>query len=550
MSAAIPALGFFGKEQLIAPATYNRWLVPPAALAVHLCLGMAYAFSVFWLPLSRAVGITRSVACPRSLGWLAQLLATGCDWQISTLAWTYSLCFVLLGFAPLLWGRWLKRVGPRKAGLVAACCWCGSFVISACGVRLHQITLLWLGSGVIGGIGLGLGYLAPFATLMAWFPDRRNMAVGMLVTGFGGGTMIGAPLADHLMRLFATPTDVGVWETFLILAMMHWGVMIAGTLGYRLPPPGWKPPEPKPGPTSRGRALALIEDHVHPDIAVRTGQFWLLWTVLALNTTAGIGILGMASPLLQEAFGGQLIGVNASFEQLSPAQLSITGAVAAGFVGLLCLFNTVGRLLWVPLSEFIGRQGTFLVFFLVGLTLYASIPWTVSERILDLFVGFCCVMLSLYGGGFATIRAYLADLFGSRTVNAVHGRLLTAGAAAAVLGPVLVNSIRDYALAHGVPRAQAYDTTMYVLAAVLGAGLVCNLLIRPVPEKYHMTRAELAALDGARRRTTPPAAAAQRRTARMTPRWVVVIAWIAVCLPLGWGLWATLHEAALLFRHS
>jgi MFS family permease len=545
MSAVMPVPGFLGKDRIIAPGGYNRWLVPPAALAIHLCIGMAYGFSVFWLPLSRAVGITTSVACPREMSLIGQIFSTQCDWKISLLGWTYTLFFVLLGSSAALWGNWLERVGPRKAGVVSACCWCGGLVISACGIRLHQITLLWLGSGVIGGIGLGLGYISPVSTLVKWFPDRRGMATGMAIMGFGGGALVGAPLADQLMKAFATDTDVGVWKTFLVLALVYWVFMMGGALGYRLPPPSWKPAARDiPSP----RQTLMTDEQVHSDVALRTGQFWLLWAVLMLNVTAGIGILGMASPMLQEVFGGRLIRVDASFDQLSASQLSTIAAVAAGFTGLLSLFNIVGRIFWSSLSDLIGRQGTYLVFFLVGLTLYASIPWTASEGVLELFVGFFCVILSMYGGGFATIPAYLADLFGTKMVSAIHGRLLTAWATAGVLGPVLVNYIREYQLDHGVPRAQAYSVTMYILAGLLGFGLVCNLLIRAVAEKYHMTRVQIAALDETASNTPQPQGPLTASAVTATPQWRVAAAWAAVCVPLAWGIWVTLQQTAMLFR--
>jgi MFS family permease len=546
MSAVLPAPGFFGKDRITAPVSYNRWLVPPAALAVHLCIGMAYGFSVFWLPLSRAVGIKAPISCPRDMSVIEEIFVTNCDWKVSMLGWTFTLFFVLLGCSAALWGKWLERVGPRKAGIVAASCWCGGFVISACAVKLHQLTLLWLGSGVIGGIGLGLGYISPVSMLVKWFPDRRGMATGLAIMGFGGGAVVGAPLADLLMQKFATETDVGVWKTFLVLAATYWIFMTGGALGYRLPPPGWRPPGWEP-PSSR-RSLGG-DEQVHPDVAVRTGQFWLLWAVLMLNVTAGIGILGMASPLVQEVFGGRLIGINASFDQLTPQQLQLTAAVAAGFTGLLSLFNTLGRIFWSSLSDFIGRQGTYLVFFLVGLTLYASIPWTVSEGLTELFVAFFCVILSMYGGGFAAVPAYLTDLFGTRMVGAIHGRLLTAWATAGVLGPVLVNYIREYQLDHGVPPAYVYSITMYILAGLLAVGLVCNVLIRAVDEKHQMTRTELTELDAAER-STPPPGAVLLGAASTTPLWLAVLAWVAVCAPLAWGIWVTLQQTAVLFQES
>jgi MFS family permease len=508
---------------------------------------MAYGFSVFWLPLSHAVGITASVACPKDAGLLTQITTTTCDWKISMLGWTYTLFFVFLGFSAAVWGGWVERAGPRKAGVIAALCWCGGLAIAALGVRVHQIWLMWLGSGVIGGIGLGLGYISPVSTLVKWFPDRRGMSTGMAIMGFGGGAMIGAPLADQLMKVFSSSTQVGVWQTFLVLAAGYFLFMMAGALGYRLPahdwkPHGWKPPS---------RQALVTDGQVHPDVAWRTPQFWLLWGVLTLNVTAGIGILGMASPLLQEVFGGRLIGVKAAFDALTPAQLSAIAAIAAGFTGLLSLFNIAGRIFWASLSDQIGRQATYMVFFLFGAVLYAAIPWTADDGSLVLFVCFFCLILSMYGGGFSTVPAYLADLFGSKMVSAIHGRLLTAWATAGVLGPVLVNYVREYQLEHGVRRAEAYSFTMYVLAGLLALGFVCNLMIQPVAKKYYMTRAELAALDA----TGPGAGAAQGSTATqvtqdVSPSWLVAVAWLAVVIPIAWGVWITLQKAAVIFTQG
>jgi len=335
----LSAPGFFSKERITAGPGFNRWVVPPAALAIHLCIGMAYGFSVFWIPLSKALGVTSSVACRKDLSFFGDLIdqafTTNCDWKIATLAWTFTLFFLFLGFAAALWGGWVERVGPRKAGMVAALCWCGGLVIAAGGVIIHQLWLMWLGSGVIGGIGLGLGYISPVSTLVKWFPDRRGMSTGLAIMGFGGGAMIGAPLADKLMKLFANSTQVGAWQTFLVMAAIYFVFMMCGSLGYRIPAPNWKPEGWKPP----GRQSLVTDGQVHADVAVRTPQFWLLWSVLTLNVTAGIGVLGMASPLLQEVFGGRLIGVKASFDELTPAQLSVIAATAAGFTGLLSLFK-------------------------------------------------------------------------------------------------------------------------------------------------------------------------------------------------------------------
>jgi MFS family permease len=537
--------GFLDKQRIIAKPGFNRWLVPPAALSIHLCIGMAYGFSVFWLPLHKAIGLTQSLDCPKDLGFFGIITTNSCDWKIAMLGWMYTLFFVFLGTASALWGGWLERVGPRKAGVAAALCWCGGLVISAVAVIGHQLWLLWLGSGIIGGLGLGLGYISPVSTLIKWFPDRRGMATGMAIMGFGGGAMIGAPLADRLMKMFATPTSVGVWQTFLVLAAGYFIYMIAGSLGYRLPAEGWKPKGWEP---TVGKAL-VTDRNVHLSVAWRTPQFWFLWAVLALNVTAGIGIIGMASPLLQEVFGGRLIGVKESFEQLNQQQLAAIATLAAGFTGLLSLFNIAGRFFWASTSDYIGRKPTYMVFFLLGIALYASIPWTAAAGSLPLFVGFFCIIISMYGGGFATVPAYLADLFGTRMVGAIHGRLLTAWSAAGVLGPVLVNYIRQYQLDSGMPRAQVYSITMYILAGLLVLGLICNILIRPVADKNFMTPAQLAELDAVDARSRIGATSVPREAgdAAPSPAWMVAAAWLAVGVPLAWGVWVTLRQAAKLF---
>jgi MFS family permease len=549
MAAAnvMPRPGFFDRDRIIAAPGYNRWLVPPCALAIHLCIGMAYGFSVFWLPLHRAVGLTKPLECPADLGFFQLITTTTCDWKISMMGWMFTLFFVFLGTASAIWGGWLERVGPRRAGIAAAILWCGGLVISALAVIWHQLWLMWLGSGVIGGLGLGLGYISPVSTLIKWFPDRRGMATGMAIMGFGGGAMIGAPLADRLMKMFATPTSVGVWQTFLVLAALYFVSMMLGSLGYRLPADQWKPAGWEPPATAKAKAL-VTDRNVDLNVALRTPQFWLVWWVLALNVTAGIGIIGMASPLLQEVFGGRLIGVNATFDQLTPQQHGAIAAIAAGFTGLLSLFNIAGRFFWASASDYIGRKATYMVFLLLGLVLYASIPSLAAAGSLALFVGFFCVILSMYGGGFSTVPAYLADLFGTRMVGAIHGRLLTAWSAAGILGPVIVNYIREYQLAHHVARDHAYSVTMYILAGLLAVGFLCNLAIRPVAQKYYMTPEQLAALHAASKSSPTTAASAAPRPAETTAGWQPRAAWIAVGIPLAWGVWMTLQKAVTLFR--
>ena len=546
-TGVLTAPGFLARERTIAGPGFSRWLIPPSALAIHLCIGMAYGFSVFWLPLSKALGITTPIQCAPGMGWWARAVSTTCDWTIPDLQITFVLFFVFLGSASFAYGGWLERAGPRKAGVVATLCWCGGLAISAFAINIHQLWLLWLGSGVIGGIGLGLGYISPVSTLIKWFPDRRGMATGLAIMGFGGGAMIGAPLADRLMKYYATSTSVGVWETFLTLSIIYFVFMLGGALGYRVPAEGWKPRGWQPAPVAPS---ALVTDkHVALEVAWRTEQFWLLWAVLCLNVTAGIGILSMASPLLQEVFGGRLIGVSATFDQLTADQKGQIAAIAAGFTGLLSLFNILGRIFWASLSDRISRKTTYAVFFVLGVVLYASIPWTAATANLALFVGFFCVILSMYGGGFATVPAYLADLFGTRMVGAIHGRLLTAWSAAGVLGPLLVSHIRDYQKAHGVPTAQNYSITMFILAGLLALGFICNWLIRPVNPQAHMSAEQLEATAPKKpAQTASPSSGAQETPVREAPGALITAAWLVVWIPLAWGVWVTLQKAVLLFK--
>jgi MFS family permease len=545
--AADAAPGFLSKERIIAAPGFNRWLVPPAALAIHLCIGMAYGFSVFWLPLSKALGIKEPIKCGPEVGFFQELFVSTCDWKVSTLGWMYTLFFVLLGSSAAIWGGWLERVGPRRAGVVSALCWCGGMLISALGVKTHQFWLMLLGSGFIGGIGLGLGYISPVSTLIKWFPDRRGMATGMAIMGFGGGAMIGSPLAAELMKMFATPTDVGVMQTFIVMALVYFVFMMGGALSYRIPATGWKPEGWTP-PVKQTSNAMITHGHVHVKKVWGIPQFWLVWMVLCMNVSAGIGVIGMASPMLQEIFGGNLIGVAKKFGELDKPQLAAIAGVAAGFTALLSLFNIGGRFFWASISDKLGRKLTYIVFFVLGGLLYFSIPSSAAAGNKLLFVAACCIILSMYGGGFATVPAYLADLFGTQMVGAIHGRLLTAWATAGILGPVVVNYMRDYQLGLGIPREQVYSQTMYILVGMLVIGLVCNLLIRPVADRHFMNDAELAV----EKRLAHDKAVAQEvgpgtMTFHTTPTALVALGWAAVGIPLAWGVYRTALSVAKFF---
>ena len=444
-------MSFLDRSHTIAEPGFSRWLVPPAALCIHLCIGQAYAFSVFNLPMTKLIGITASA--PN-------------DWKLTDLGWIFSIAIVVLGLSAAFLGRWVEEGGPRRAMFTAACCFGGGFLVSAAGVYAHNLWIVYLGYGLLGGIGLGLGYISPVSTLIKWFPDRPGMATGMAIMGFGGAAFIASPLSVWLMAKFSTPTHVGVAETFIVLGCVYFVFMMVGAAIVRVPAPGWKP-EGYTAPVVAQRLITKNDVFVYD--AIKTPQFWLIWWVLCLNVTAGIGVLGQASAMSQEMFPGH-----------------VTAIAAAGFVGLLSLFNMIGRFFWASTSDIIGRKSTYFCFFAIGTVLYCLVPWTGSIGSVALFVLCFVVIMSMYGGGFATVPAYLKDMFGTRYVGAIHGWLITAWSAAGVFGPVLVNYIRQYQIDSGVPKAQAYNTTMYIMAGLLVVGFICNFMIKAVSERYHM----------------------------------------------------------------
>lgn len=553
--------GFLSKENITAGPGFNRWLVPPAALAVHLSIGMAYGFSVFWKPLGKALVDENGqplAACAAGAtsfgdklsGTAKALFATDCNWTQFDLGWMYTLFFVLLGCAAAIWGGWLEKEGPRKVGLISMLCWCGGLLLSAYGIYIHQLWLMWLGSGVIGGVGLGLGYISPVSTLIKWFPDKRGMATGMAIMGFGGGAMIGSPLATALMEHFSANGGVGVWQTFVTLAVVYALFMSAGSLGYRVPASGWKPEGWNP-PTSAKNSMIAVQ-HVHLNQAHKTPQFWLIWLVLCMNVSACIGIIGAAAPMLQETFGGALIAQpDLGFADIKKdeALTAAAAAVGAGFVGLISVFNIFGRIGWATSSDKLGRKRTYMIFFILGIAMYCAANYFASAKSLALFVIAFCVVSSMYGGGFATIPAYLADIFGTQFVGAIHGRLLTAWSTAGIVGPVIVNYMHDTRLESGVSFDQIYAPIFLVLAALLIVGLIANILIRPVDSKFYMSEQELADVRKAGHeisaRQIPaenPAIAAAEHS-----KFFAVMAWLAVLIPITYGIGVTIQKAAVLF---
>ena len=508
---------FLDKSRTVAPAGFNRWLVPPAALAVHLSIGQIYAYSVFNAPLTKILGISES--------------APG-DWSLATVGWVFSIALAVLGASAALFGTWMERVGPRKAMFVAAICFGLGFLVSAIGVREHNLWLLYLGNGVLGGVGLGLGYIGPVSTLMKWFPDKPGMATGLAIMGFGGGAMLASPLSVALMDFFKTPSSVGVAETFLVLGVFYFVFMMFGVFAIRVPASDWKPA----GFVPKAAKKLVSANHVTAAQAVKTPQFYLLFWILCLNVTAGIGVLGQASVMIQEMFSVHSVGEGAA----------VGAAAAAGFVGLLSLFNMGGRFFWSSISDRLGRKPTYNLFFILGALLYFTIPALGESGSKTLFIIGFCIIISMYGGGFAAMPVYIKDLFGTLEVGAIHGRVLLAWSTAAVLGPVLVNYIRQSQIDGGVPPAQAYSVTMYIMAALLIAGLVCNLLVRPVNEKHHA--------DGSRYRIPHqvPAESAFEEAAQAAEEIAhsggrVKLRWLIVCVPLVYGILMTGVKVAGLF---
>ena len=457
------SLSFLARERTIANPGFSRWMVPPAALCVHLCIGQAYAFSVFNLPMTRLIGITQSAPD---------------DWHLPELGWIFSIAIFFLGTSAAVFGRWVEEGGPRRAMFTAALCWAGGFFVSAIGAYIHNLWVIYLGYGVLGGCGLGIGYISPVSTLIKWFPDRPGMATGMAIMGFGGGAFIASPLSVYLMSVFRTAHYVGVAPTFVVMGGIYFVFMMVGAFIVRVPAPGWKPEGYTP-PVQASKLITTSDVFVYD--ALKTPQFWLIWWILCLNVTAGIGVLGQASAMSQEMFPGH-----------------ITAVAAAGFVGLMSLFNMGGRFFWASTSDYIGRKNTYFVFMVLGFALYCTVPYTGAVGSVEGFVVCFLVIISMYGGGFSTVPAYLKDMFGTRYVGAIHGWLLTAWSMAGIFGPVLVNYIREYNITHGVPKAQAYNVTMYIMAGLLVIGFLCNLLVKAVHYRFHMhpeQEAELAQAD-------------------------------------------------------
>ena len=443
------------RSHSIAPPGFNRWLIPPAALAVHLCIGQAYATSVYKISLVEHFETSQT-----AIGVI------------------FSIAIVMLGLSAAIMGTWVERSGPRMAMFTAASFWSAGFLVGAAGIFTEQLWLVYLGYGFLGGIGLGIGYISPVSTLIKWFPDRPGMATGMAIMGFGGGALIASPLSTQLLRTFDPNSGAEGWiasgdavgRLFLTLGIAYFVVMMYGVFSIRVPAEGWRPNGWDPSMTKHSELVT--KNHVSASNAIKTRQFWLLWTVLFLNVTAGIGILEQASPMIQDFF------------RTSDGNSALNAAVAGGFVGLLSIGNMAGRFIWSSTSDLIGRKNIYMVYLGVGAVLYLVLSLFGGSSTL-LFILFAFVIISFYGGGFATAPAYLKDLFGTFQVGAIHGRLLTAWSAAGIAGPMIVNGMLDAQGKPGTLMAQNYQPVLLTMVTLLAVGFVANLLIKPVDSKHH-----------------------------------------------------------------
>jgi MFS family permease len=465
-------MSLLDRERTVAPRGYNRWLIPPAALAVHLSIGEIYAFSVFKVPLKEHFG-------------------TG----LTPIGIIFSISIGMLGLAAAFGGRWVERAGPRKAMALAATCWGSGFLIGALGVAVDQLWIVYLGIGFIGGIGLGIGYISPVSTLIKWFPDRPGMATGLAIMGFGGGALIASPLENSLLSTFADQPEDALVGSFVVLGCVYFVAMMLGAMAVKVPPDDWKPEGWTP--KEQGARSMITAGNVTATTAIKTPQFWLLWTVLFCNVTAGIGILEQAAPMIQDFFG------------------SVTAAAAAGFVGLLSLCNMSGRFGWSSTSDVIGRKPTYMMYLGVGAICYFLLA-TVGTASVAVFVILTGIILSFYGGGFATVPAYLKDLFGTIEVGAIHGRLLTAWSAAGIAGPLIVNGLADHETSVGKSGSDLYTISLFIMVGVLVVGFIANLMIKPVDERFH--EPERAAADREERfeREGEPATASSPTPSTMT----------------------------------
>ena len=503
------------REHTVAAHSYNRWLIPPAALAVHLCIGQAYATSVY-----------------------KNSLVSHFDASLTSIGFVFSIAIVMLGLSAAVFGTWVDRVGPRRAMFTAASCWGAGFLIGGLGISTGQLWLLYLGYGVIGGIGLGIGYISPVSTLIRWFPDRPGLATGMAIMGFGGGAMVAAPASRELLGFYDgayDPTDAtsladggALTGLFVTLGIVYFLIMMIGVANIRVPPPGWKPEGFDPATVA---AKPMMTEHdVSAAEAIKTRQFWLLWTVLFCNVTAGIGILEQAAPMIQDFFRDGVGGDS-----------SVTIAAAGGLRRRAVVVQH-GRSVRLVEHLRLSRPQTNLL----------VLPRLGSRDL--------CPTGPDQGQGRAdlTVRARRDDHLhvvrrrlrrpsrpicpicsGVFQVGAIHGRLLTAWAAAGVAGPLIINGFLDRAGGPGTLTADAYRPALFTMVGILVVGFLANLLISPVDARHHTDRGEAKAQAAEERETALETEQDEPATVGIR----LVLSWGVVSLMLMYGVYETVVTA-------
>lgn len=397
----------------------NRWLIAASAVGIHLSIGSAYAWSVFTNPMVEQYG-----------------------WDTTQVSTAFSIAIFFLGMSAAFMGRFVERHGPRKSGMLSALFYSVGVAGSGIATMLESLPLLYLSYGVIGGIGLGIGYIAPVSTLVKWFPDRRGLATGLAIMGFGFAAMISGPLAAALIDSLSIPL------TFFILGAIYFIVMMASAQYLAPPPENWTPKGFTEKQEKQARKIPADLAQLTANEAIKTRRFWMLWFMMFINISCGIAILAVASPMAQELTG-------------------MTAIAAAAMVGTMGVFNGGGRLVWASFSDYIGRPNVYTTFFVIQIAAYLMIPFISNAIVFQILL---FAIISCYGGGFASLPAYIGDIFGTKQLGAIHGYLLTSWAMAGIAGPIFLSLIYD--------TTNSYSLTMIIFSVLFIVALILSLWIR------------------------------------------------------------------------
>lgn len=393
----------------------NKWLIVLAAIGIHISIGSVYAWSVLTRPIMEAMGFS-----------------------LQQVTWTFSLAILFLGTSAGFLGTYVERMGPRKSGLIAAAFFGTGMLGTAYALTQHSLMLMYLFYGVIGGIGLGTGYITPVSTLVKWFPNNRGLATGLAIMGFGFASLIAGPLMQLLIA------EYGLIQNFIILGCVYIVVMVCSAL-YLEPP---KMPEITVKGTYKVQADVNQPKQYTVSEAMKTWQFYALWWVFFTNITCGIGLLAVASPMAQEVI------------KMSPM-------AAASMVGIIGLLNGGGRIFWSTISDYIGRRNTYIMFFAIEIAAFYMLAGVTDSF---LFQALIFLIITCYGGGFSCMPAYLSDIYGTKQLSAIHGRILTAWGLAGIAGPLLLSQIYE--------RTHSYSVTLYFFSACFVVSLAIAVVLK------------------------------------------------------------------------